>query len=234
MTIPSGNFGNALGAYYAKKMGLCVEKILISSNENNILTSWINDGVYDLSDKKLIMTKSPAMDILKSSNIERIMFDMFGALRTKELMNELASNNKFILNQKEKESLQNVFSATYSDDEYGKQTIKKYLDKGYLMDPHTATCIKAHEAIKTSNIKNVIYSTAQWTKFSPTVLNSIKQNDEEYEDKFALQIISNDYNQIVPQSINDLFNKKVIHDTIIDVNSLEEEIIKFIKLSNSH
>ncbi len=234
LTIPSGNFGNALGAYYAKKMGLCVEKILISSNENNILTSWINDGVYDLSDKKLIMTKSPAMDILKSSNIERIMFDMFGALRTKELMNELASNNKFILNEKEKESLQNVFSATYSDDEYGKQTIKKYLDKGYLMDPHTATCIKAHETIKTSNIKNVIYSTAQWTKFSPTVLNSIKQNDEEYEDKFALQIISNDYNQIVPQSINDLFNKKVIHDTIIDVNSLEEEIIKFIKLSNSH
>jgi threonine synthase len=230
LTIPSGNFGNALGAYYAKKMGLNIEKILISSNENNILTSLINDGVYDLNDKKLVMTKSPAMDILKSSNIERIMFDMFGALRTKELMDNLAQNNNFRLTKDEVSKLQEVFSATYSDDEYGKTTIKNYVKDGYLMDPHTATCIKAHEDLRDKNLKNVIYSTAQWTKFSPTVLNSLNNDNIKYSDKEALNTISTQYDTVVPKSINNLFTMDIKHNTIIDIKNLEQEIVKFIKL----
>lgn len=228
LTVPSGNFGNALGAYYARKMGLPIEKILISSNENNILTSWINDGVYDLNNKKLIMTKSPAMDILKSSNIERIMYDMFGSVRTKELMDNLASKNKFTLTSSETAQLQDVFSATFSDDNYGKATIKKYLNNGYLMDPHTATCIKAHEELKTKNLKNVIYSTAQWTKFSPTVLNALHEDDIKYDDKDALENISKEYNQKVPDSINELFSMQIKHNTVIDIKDLEKEIINFI------
>ena len=228
LTVPSGNFGNALGGYYAKKMGLPVKKILISSNENNILTSWINDGVYDLNNKKLIMTKSPAMDILKSSNIERIMFDMFGSARTKELMDDLASKNAFRLTHDETKQLKQEFSATFSDDNYGKATIKKYLENGYLMDPHTATCIKAHEELKNDNLKNVIYSTAQWTKFSPTVLNSLNEDDIKYSDKEALEKISKDFNMKVPASIDALFDMDIKHNTIIDIQNLEDEIINFI------
>ncbi len=228
LTVPSGNFGNALGGYYAKKMGLPIEKILIASNENNILTSWINDGVYDLNDKKLIMTKSPAMDILKSSNIERIMYDMFGSARTKELMDDLASKNAFRLTSSETAQLKEEFLATFSDDDYGKKTIKKYLDNGYLMDPHTATCIKAHEDLKNDNLKNVIYSTAEWTKFSPTVLNALNEDDAKYSDKEALEIISSKFNAKVPASIESLFTMDIKHDTIIDIENLEKEIVDFI------
>jgi len=228
LVVPSGNFGNALGGYYAKKMGLPIEKILITSNENNILTSWINEGSYNLNDKELIMTKSPAMDILKSSNIERIMFDMFGSSRTRELMEDLNTKNEFHLNENEQKQIQEIFSATYSDDTYGKQTIKKYLDSGYLMEPHTATCIKAYEDLKTKDLKCVIYSTAEWTKFSPTVLNALNEDTVSYSDKEALDKISSDFDAKVPAQIQELFSADIIHDTIIDIKDLEKEIVNFI------
>ncbi|VAW56651.1 Threonine synthase, partial [hydrothermal vent metagenome] len=89
LNVPSGNFGNALGGYYTKQMGLPVERILIASNNNNVLTQLIKTGTYDIRNKSVIATTSPAMDILKSSNIERILFDLFGKARTKDLMQQL-------------------------------------------------------------------------------------------------------------------------------------------------
>ncbi len=228
LTVPSGNFGNALGGYYAKKMGLPVEKILITSNANNVLTSWINDGVYDLNNKELVLTKSPAMDILKSSNIERIMYEMFGSERTKELMDELSSKNCFRLSDNEKSKLQMEFSATFSDDAYGLNTIKTYLENGYLMDPHTATCIKAYETLMAKPLKNVIYSTAEWTKFSPSVLNALNSDDVKYKDIDALEVISHKYNVVVPQMVKNVFEAEILHTCEIDIKNLEEEIVKFL------
>lgn len=164
LVVPSGNFGNVLGAFYAQEMGLPIEKLLVASNENNILTEWINTGIYDIRNKELKLTKSPAMDILKSSNIERVIYSLFGANRTKELMEELNKNNIFEMSKKETEQLQKYFSAIYSNDTFGAKTIKEFLDIGYLMDPHTATCIKAYNELKEKPLKTVIYSTAEWTK----------------------------------------------------------------------
>ncbi|RXJ87464.1 threonine synthase [Arcobacter sp. CECT 8985] len=229
LVVPSGNFGNVLGAFYAKKMGLPIEKLLVASNENNILTEWINTGVYDIRDKELILTKSPAMDILKSSNIERVMYDLFGEKRTKELFDDLASNNMFKLSENERNLLQTEFSAINSDDKYGAIKIKEFLDEGYLMDPHTATCLKAYEHLKEKDLKTVIYSTAEWTKFSPTVLNALKQNNEKYADKDALDEISKKYNAKLPANIKNLFTSKIIHKTIINKENIEEEIVKFIR-----
>ncbi|MCI0500733.1 MAG: threonine synthase [Epsilonproteobacteria bacterium] len=228
LTVPSGNFGNALGGYYAKKMGLPIEKILITSNANNVLTSWINDGVYDLNDKKLVLTKSPAMDILKSSNIERIMYDMFGSARTKELMEDLNSKNCFVLSEEEKVKLQSEFSATFSDDSYGLNTIKTYLENGYLMDPHTATCIKAYDTLMEKPLKNVVYSTAEWTKFSPSVLNALHNDNLKYSDREALEKVSKEYNATVPKMVKELFDAPILHTTEIDIKDLEAEIIKFL------
>ena len=229
--MPSGNFGNVLGAYYAQKMGLNIEKLLVASNENNILTQWINTGVYDIRDKALKLTKSPAMDILKSSNIERVIFDLFGSTRTKELMENLNKNNIFEMTQKETKELQKYFSATFSNDSFGNTTIKEFLDSGYLMDPHTATCIKAYNDLREKPLKTVIYSTAEWTKFSPTVLNALKQDSKKYSDKEALEEISSKFGASLPQSIKNLFNAKINHSLVINKENIESEIIKFIRKS---
>ena len=231
LVVPSGNFGNVLGAFYAKEMGVPVEKFLVASNENNILTQWINTGVYDIRGKELKLTKSPAMDILKSSNIERVMFSLYGAKRTKELLDDLSENNIFTMTKEETLKLQEDFLAVDSDDSYGQKVIKEFLDDGYLMDPHTATCLKAYEDLREKDLKTVIYSTAEWTKFSPTVLNSLKQDNKKYSDKEALEEISSKYNAHLPQSIKDLFNSKINHDSIIDKEDIESQIVKFIRES---
>lgn len=229
LVVPSGNFGNVLGAFYAQEMGLPIEKLLVASNENNILTEWINTGIYDIRNKELKLTKSPAMDILKSSNIERVIYSLFGANRTKELMEELNKNNIFEMSKKETEQLQKYFSAIHSNDTFGAKTIKEFLDIGYLMDPHTATCIKAYNELKEKPLKTVIYSTAEWTKFSATVLNALNENSTKYADKEALEEISLKYNTTLPQSIKDLFTAKVNHSLVINKEDIETQIVKFIR-----
>jgi len=229
LVVPSGNFGNVLGGFYALKMGVPIEKLLVASNENNILTEWINTGIYDIRGKDLKLTKSPAMDILKSSNIERVIYSLYGAQRTKEFMDNLNEKNVFEMTEEETAQLKEYFAAVNSDDNYGKVTIKSFMDNDYLMDPHTATCIKAYEELKEKDLKTVIYSTAEWTKFSPTVLNAIKNDNNFLSDKEALQIISENYNQSLPSTIEKLFSLPVIHDSIIDKKDIEKEITKFIR-----
>ena len=229
LVVPSGNFGNVLGGFYAKQMGVPIKKLLVASNENNILTQWINTGIYDIRDKELILTNSPAMDILKSSNIERVIYALFGAKRTKELLDQLHENKIFKMTQEETLKLQEHFSAIDSNDEYGLKTINSFLENNYLMDPHTATCIKAYENLRKENIPTVIYSTAEWTKFSPTVLNALKKDNTKYPDKEALKQISEKYNAYLPKEIESLFEKEIIHKDIINKKDIEENIIKFIK-----
>jgi len=226
LVVPSGNFGNALGGYYAKKAGLPIEKILISSNENNILTDWIEKGEYDLNGRELVLTESPAMDILKSSNIERIMYDMFGAARTKALMESLAKENKFTLTPEEHAALKAEFSASWSDDAECEAEIAKYAEKGYIMDPHTATCIKAYESLREKELPTVIYSTAEWTKFSPTVAKALGHPVE--GDIEALKWVSAHTNVSVPPMIDALFTKPVVHTVVVEKDAIKDEMLSFL------
>lgn len=225
--VPSGNFGNVLGAYYAMLMGLPVEKLVIASNENNILTRLIQTGVYDMRDQELILTTSPAMDILKSSNVERVLFGLYGATRTRELMNDLDTKKIYTLTAPELEKLQEIFVADYCSDEKGKEYIKSNFENGYLMDPHTATCFKAYESCCTKDIATVIYSTAEWTKFSPVIANALT-GENDTEDITSLESISKIADVKIPNMINELFSKKIVHDSVIEKESIEEEIIKFL------
>ena len=227
--IPSGNFGNALGAYYAKKMGLPIKKILIASNINNILSDLINTGVYDLRKRKLLKTTSPAMDILISSNVERVLYDKFGAQRCKELMDDLKEKRYYKLTKDELQNLQKDFSAVYSDDAFAKETINKYAKTGYIMDPHTATTLSAYEKLREENLPAIACSTAQWTKFAPTMLNAIKNDDKVYSDEAALNEFSEALHVEIPKSISDLFNQKILHEKIVEKQDIEKEILSFIK-----
>ncbi len=228
LNVPSGNFGNVLGAFYAKKMGLPVEKMVISSNENNVLTQLIKTGRYDMRNKELIATTSPAMDILKSSNVERVLYDLFGAERTKVLMAELDAEKVYQLSADELSILQELFVADYCNGDEGKAYIKNTFETyGYLMDPHTATCFKAYETCSEKPLKSIIYSTAEWTKFSPTIANALTGEDDA-RDIDALKSIAQKAGIEIPAMINGLFEKPIAQDTVIDKENIEKEILSFI------
>jgi len=229
LNVPSGNFGNALGGYYAYKMGLPVRQIHIASNNNNVLTKFITTGEYDLREASVIPTTSPAMDILKSSNIERILFDMFGAARTKELMLQLDSENYYKLTADELTQIQTIFAADFCTDEEGLEYIKQAFSVGYLMCPHTATCFKAYDTCREDKtIKTIAYSTAEWTKFSPVVAYAITGQKYEH-DQEALEVIANKANISMPKQIAELFDKPIVQKTVIDKQDIEKEILAFLK-----
>jgi len=227
MVVPSGNFGNALGGYYAWQMGLPVEKIVIASNANNVLTDLINTGVYDLRDRRLIGTSSPAMDILKSSNVERVLFHLFGAERTRELMRQLDEEQHYRLNEEERKAMQSLFCADFCTDEEGKTYIKAYFEQGYLMDPHTATCMKAHASCCGQPLHAIVYSTAEWTKFSPSIANALT-GEVDTHDLDALKTIARLAGTEVPERINQLFSKPVAQKTLVNKEDIEKEVLAFL------
>lgn len=227
LNVPSGNFGNALGGYYALKMGLPVEKILIASNNNNVLTQFINEGVYDLRDSEVIPTTSPAMDILKSSNIERILFDLFGAQRTKTLMLALDEDKHYALTEAELAQLQSIFAADFCTDEEGQAYIKQAYQQGYLMDPHTATCWKVYESGRDKpELKTIAYSTAEWTKFSPAIAKTLFGGELESDVK-ALRKIAEQAKIEIPAQIARLFDEAETQADVIDKQDIEAEILAF-------
>lgn len=228
LNVPSGNFGNALGGYYAAKMCVPVEKIVISSNENNVLTKLIKTGKYDLRGSSVMGTTSPAMDILKSSNVERILFDMFGDVRTRELMDDLESKNFYELTSEELLLLQDSFDADFCSGDEGKKYIKDiFTQENYLMDPHTATCMKSYETCSKAEIKTIAYSTAEWTKFSPVIANALT-GEVDAKDIDALVSISKEANLEIPKMVKELFAKKIVQDSIINKEEIEREILKFL------
>jgi threonine synthase len=228
LNVPSGNFGNALGGYYAWKMGLPVEKIIISSNENNVLTRLIRDGKYDLRGSKVVNTTSPAMDILKSSNIERVLFDLFGSERTRELMDDLENKNFYELTSAELVRLRECFDADFCNGDEGKKYIKDtFENNAYLMDPHTATCFKAYETCSNPEIISIVYSTAEWTKFSPVIANALT-GEVDAQDIVALESISKTANLEIPAMVKGLFSKPITQSTVIEKEDIEKEILKFL------
>ncbi len=226
--IPSGNFGNALGAFYAKRMGLPLGKIIIASNPNHILTDFISTGIYDLRGRKLILTHSPAMDILKSSNIERVLFELFGFKRTKELMQNLDSTQVYSLAPNELAKINEYFQALFCPDNVCLEIIKKYAQKSILLDPHTANAIYAYEELQDSTKHFLAYSTAQWCKFAPTMLKAI--TGETAKDFEAIKKIESIFKQKAPNSIHTLLSKSIKHNRILssNPNEIRSEIMKIL------
>ena len=222
--VPSGNFGNALGAYFAKKMGAKIGKIKIASNANNILTELFTRGIYDLRGRELIRTISPAMDILVSSNVERLLSDMFGDARTSELMQSLARDKFYKLSASELAKLQEVFEADFCDDAQCAKFIKQKSSRGVLIDPHTATCFKLLDESRL----NLVISTAKWIKFTPSMIGAIKGRacKDERADMIAL---SKEFRSDIPPQISRLFSAPQVHSSVVEQSEIKNAIMEWIK-----
>lgn len=182
--VPTGNFGNILASYYAKKVGLPVAKFICASNSNRVLTDFINTGVYDRN-REFYQTISPSMDILISSNVERLLFDMTGndAGYVCDCMKNLSENGRYALRPAEARLLSHTFEGIFTDDARTKDTIKRiFEEQGYLIDTHTAVGFDGYERYrKESGDKTpaLIVSTASPYKFASSVLEAL--TGREYE-----------------------------------------------------
>lgn len=171
--IPSGNFGNALGAFYARIIGLPIKKIILASNENNVLTDFVNKGIYNIRSRAILKTNSPAMDILISSNVESLLHCIFGEKRNLELMLSLHQDNFFRLYTDEKNVVTRIFSAGYATNQEVLAKINStFCDYNYLIDPHTATGFVVRDKLGICD-KSIIVSTAEWTKFPETITEAL-------------------------------------------------------------
>ncbi len=171
--VPTGNFGNILGAYYARRMGVPIGRLLCASNENNVLTDFIATGTYDISSRAFVTTPSPSMDILISSNLERLLYHLAGSEAVRGWMAELATNRRFTVDRETFAAVRELFFADWASNDESLATIKRVYDEyGYLMDPHTAVAWEVAERLRGEDPVLVV-STAHWAKFGADVYRAL-------------------------------------------------------------
>lgn len=176
VTVPTGNFGNILASWYAKQMGVPIGTIVCASNQNRVLTDFIQEGTYTIKDREFILTSSPSMDILISSNLERQLFELTGrdGAKVAEWMRQLSATGSFTIDDETFAALTNQYRAGSVSDEDSLETIKKVMDEhGYLLDPHTAVAWKVAKRNKSANPMLVV-STARWAKFGGAVYRALE------------------------------------------------------------
>ncbi|MDY4574485.1 MAG: threonine synthase [Intestinibacter sp.] len=230
--VPTGNFGNILAGYFAKQMGLPVNKFVCASNDNNVLYDFFTTGVYN-KNRELKLTTSPSMDILISSNLERLLFEISGrdAEKVNELINNLNTKGVYEIDQNMKDNLSSFYGG-YATEEVVKDTIKEVFDKyGYLLDTHTAVAYSCYEKYveDTKDLtKTVIVSTASPYKFSKDVLNSISSVDDSLDDFEIIDKLSDVSNTKIPGPIKTLKDLEIRHNITCEKDELKSEIIKFL------
>lgn len=173
--VPTGNFGNILAAWYAKQIGTPIDMLYCASNENRVLTDFINTGTYNISDRTFVLTPSPSMDILVSSNLERQLFELTGrdGQAICGWMDDLSTNKSFQVDKDTFQKMRATFAADAVSNAESLQTIKRvYETQGYLMDPHTAVAFTVAEHLKGEN-PVVVAATAHWAKFGDNVYRAL-------------------------------------------------------------
>ena len=223
--VPTGNFGNIFAAYLAREMGLPVNRFICASNSNNILTDFLNTGTYDRN-RDFYTTMSPSMDILISSNLERLLYLAAGSERTREYMGALVADGKYSVTGEVKAKLDSLFSGLYASENETAATIKSCFESGYLCDTHTAVAIKcAKEYVETTGDKTpmIVASTASPYKFAADVLKSIKGYAP--TDGFAaIDELERLSGVSVPAGLAALKNKQVRFDDVIDADAMLDSV----------
>ena len=232
VVVPTGNFGNILAAYYAKNMGTPIDKLVCASNENKVLYDFFNTGEY-VKNREFILTTSPSMDILISSNLERLIYHIAGddANKNKELMANLAESGVYDITDEMRAKL-NDFVGKFASEEETAETIRKiYEDTGYIMDTHTsvARCVYEKYVAETNDNKaTVIASTASPFKFTRAVMNAIDSKYETGEDFELVDELSRIGNIKIPNAIEEIRNAEILHNTKCETSDMETTVKDFL------
>ena len=231
IVVPTGNFGNILAAYYAKHMGIPVNKLICASNINNVLTDFINTGIYDRN-RQFYATVSPSMDILISSNLERLLYLMTGKNDAviREWFGKLASEGRYEVSDEVKAKLKEEFSAGFCDDGQTKATIHSIYEKySYTCDTHTAVAVKVYKDYKETtgdNTKTVIASTASPYKFSAAVLEALEGRKSDIDEYDKVDKIAELSDIPVPAALADLKNKPERFNDVIDKADQKDYVLR--------
>ncbi|MBR4858280.1 MAG: threonine synthase [Clostridia bacterium] len=215
IVVPTGNFGNILAAYYAKEMGLPLKKLICASNSNSVLTEFLTTGVYDRN-RDFFTTISPSMDILISSNLERLLYSVSGSENVKQWMKQLSEDGKYEVDGATLDEIKAVFAAGCCDDTETKETIAKvFNEKGYLCDTHTAVAVKVYYDYKEKtgdSTPAVIASTASPFKFSAAVLDAVAGGTEGLDEFEMVERLAEVTGKACPEQLANLRNKAVRFD----------------------
>ncbi len=245
--VPTGNFGNILAAWYAKKLGTPLGKLFCASNENRVLTDFINTGTYDITDRDFVLTPSPSMDILVSSNVERQLFELTNrnAASIATWMEDLKTAHSFTIDAETLKSLQETFAADSVDNKTCLDTIKEVHDTyNYLIDPHTAVAYKVAERLRGEN-PVLIASTAHWAKFGENVYRALHgiELDAELPDNIAALtgcalnelIASETQNNSIPQGLAELDALPIRFSEVIEGSTpaIETATLEFLNTVNT-
>ena len=232
VVVPTGNFGNILAAYYAKNMGLPIAKLICASNDNKVLYDFFATGTYD-KNRDFMLTSSPSMDILISSNLERLIYKIAGEddKKNKELMTLLSDTGRYDITEDMRACLKD-FYGNYSTEAETAAVIKSIYDKtGYIIDTHTAVAAevyKKYAAETHDETKSVIASTASPFKFTRSVMNAIDSSYDAMGDFELVDELSKIGNVKVPNAIEEIRNANILHDTVCEVREMESTVRKFL------
>ena len=232
--VPTGNFGNILAGYYAKKMGLPVGRLLCASNDNNVLTDFLRTGIYDRQ-RPFHQTVSPSMDILISSNLERLLYHAAAgdAGKVRGWMQQLNDNGKYQVDRVTLEEIQTTFWAGWTNEKEALQTVRDVWEsERYLLDPHSAVAWRvAAEYTKKAKdgVQTVVLSTASPFKFADTVLKALGDETITREtDPFSLlSKLAEKTGWVIPSGLAGLGGKKVLHTAICDVSAMPSVVEAF-------
>ena len=233
VVVPTGNFGNILAAYYAKQMGLPIDKLICASNDNKVLYDFFSTGRYD-KNREFILTTSPSMDILISSNLERLIYKLCGndAGKDVEFMKALTSQGCYEITEEMKAKLADFYGNYASEKETADEISRVYESTGYVLDTHTAvaSCVYGKYVSETKDEKKaVIASTASPYKFTRSVMNAI--DAEKYHGWGDFELVD-ELSRIsgvqVPNAIEEIRNAKVRHNTVCEVNEMTNVVKEFL------
>ena len=232
ITVPTGNFGNILAAYYAGRMGIPVNKLICASNKNQVLTDFFNTGVYDIN-REFYLTNSPSMDILISSNLERLLYHLSGndGEEISRLMGALETEKRYEVSEKIRAGMADFCGGTATVEETNAAIGAMYKDNGYLMDTHTAVAYKVYEDyVKETgdNTPTLIASTASAYKFADSVAHSIGLGEEKNGFEYV-KALAAETGVRVPAGLKDLENKPVRHTGVIETDQMMQAVEDSVK-----